>query len=463
MWAGKLDYWLVGPGPEDGNGGKWANLCRFEGEVNLEWEPFALPSATKEHVGRERPGRHHLGRLLCAGTTAGSSGPTARSCTGTARALTNASPASSQGLLQGEYTAAAAREGPAGERSGLRWAQPAKTYADGPLTTLEGEPPRAAVRLQQRGLLATPVHPIHKPRQTSGDPYRTDLVAATSTRRTRAGWRGTPRGCARSRPPRRAPREGDTRRPRLGSPSVSPPRLSRYRPPAQRPPARAHQRIASRTRRSQKPPNNLRKNREPSCGRRSRFSLALGEALAGGKLGPATEQAGNDGEPVIARAGCDGTTSLTRFRRSLEPADRSGGGPADRPGRLHRDGRQRQQRRGASTTAGSAASDQPPHLYRLTNGQPPEAPEGNDEEPARPSCRRRREEERAPVEEAPPPPPPVEAPATVTQTKAVKLPAAVYDVKAKLHTSRRNGKCYLSLYITFKLRRPVNGRGEGAP
>ena len=59
------------------------------------------------------------------------------------------------------------------------------------------------------------------------------------------------------------------------------------------------------------------------------------------------------------------------------------------------------------------------------------------------------------VEEPPPPLPPVVAPATVTQTKSLKLPAAIYDVKAKLHTSRRHGKLYLSLYVTFKLRRPA--------
>ena len=43
----------------------------------------------------------------------------------------------------------------------------------------------------------------------------------------------------------------------------------------------------------------------------------------------------------------------------------------------------------------------------------------------------------------------------VPQTKNVTLPAAVYDVKAKLHETKRHGHIYLSLYLTFRLRRPV--------
>jgi hypothetical protein len=43
----------------------------------------------------------------------------------------------------------------------------------------------------------------------------------------------------------------------------------------------------------------------------------------------------------------------------------------------------------------------------------------------------------------------------VTKTNSVTLPAAVYDVKAKLHTAKDHGKLILSLYLTFKLHRPV--------
>lgn len=40
MWAGKLDYWLVGS-----SASPQTTLCRFDG-VNLEWEPLSLPPAT---------------------------------------------------------------------------------------------------------------------------------------------------------------------------------------------------------------------------------------------------------------------------------------------------------------------------------------------------------------------------------------------------------------------------------
>ena len=143
---------------------------------------------------------------------------------------------------------------------------------------------------------------------------------------------------------------------------------------------------------------------------------------------------------------------MTRFR--IRDASSPGGSrPADPLGTVTAIAANAGNDAWASTTSSLGASGQPPHLYRLTNGQTPDAPEGNDEEPARPLPKQ--EEENVSVEEPPPPLPPVVAPATVTQTKSLKLPAAIYDVKAKLHTSRRHGKLYLSLYVTFKLRRPA--------
>jgi hypothetical protein len=90
---------------------------------------------------------------------------------------------------------------------------------------------------------------------------------------------------------------------------------------------------------------------------------------------------------------------------------------------------------------------QPPHLYRLTDGAKPDAPEGNDLE------ERPLELQLDPpilVLEPPPPLPPSPPPATVTQTFRVKLPPAIFDVKARLHRGR-----HLSLYLSFRVRRPV--------
>jgi len=165
----------------------------------------------------------------------------------------------------------------------------------------------------------------------------------------------------------------------------------------------------------------------------------LNEALAGGQVQPAGPA--NEYEPAIARASCDGTTSVTRFK-----ADRLGYTTAI-AANASNDG-------WAATSKGESATGtrQPPHLYRLTDGQPPAAPEGDDSE-SRPF------EEQGPetifVLEPPPPPPPAPPPVTVTKTQTLKLPPALYDVKVRLHSSKRHGHVHLSLYLTFRLRRPV--------
>jgi hypothetical protein len=107
----------------------------------------------------------------------------------------------------------------------------------------------------------------------------------------------------------------------------------------------------------------------------------------------------------------------------------------------------------AATSTGSVFDEtgnsvlQPPHLYRLTDGSKPQAPEGDDLE------ERPLELHLDPpilVLEPPPPPPPPPPSATVTKTHRVKLPPAIYGVKEKLH-----GKRNLSLYLSFRVRRPV--------
>lgn len=52
LWAGKLDYWLVGYVPENvlsGAGPTWPSLCRFDGANHL-WEPLPFPKAALAHV-----------------------------------------------------------------------------------------------------------------------------------------------------------------------------------------------------------------------------------------------------------------------------------------------------------------------------------------------------------------------------------------------------------------------------
>ena len=62
LWAGKLDYWVVGQVTGASN---WPALCRFDG-VNFEWEPLAVPKAALAHVpvtatGTPAPGAIHTG------------------------------------------------------------------------------------------------------------------------------------------------------------------------------------------------------------------------------------------------------------------------------------------------------------------------------------------------------------------------------------------------------------------
>ncbi len=159
------------------------------------------------------------------------------------------------------------------------------------------------------------------------------------------------------------------------------------------------------------------------------------------------------GEPVIARASCDGNDAVTRFRIE-DPTHPTDTAPADREGAVTAIAANAPNDAWAATSRGGLKSglSEPPQFYRLTNGQPPEAPEGNDLEERPP------EEHSDPtieVLEPPPPPPPPEPPVTVNQGHTVTLPAAVYDIRAKLHTTRRHGQTYLSLYLTFKLRRAV--------
>jgi hypothetical protein len=159
------------------------------------------------------------------------------------------------------------------------------------------------------------------------------------------------------------------------------------------------------------------------------------------------------GEPVIAQVGCEGTATLTRFRLpgGSEPADREGGVTAVAANAPNDAWAATSQ----GFSGGSQEVAQPPRLYRLSNGKEPEAPAGNDEE-SRPLELVKEppiyEEESAPPVEVVAAP---ELSLTVTPIPPITLPPAIYDVKVKLHKVKRHGRIYLSLYLTFKVQRPV--------
>lgn len=452
VWAGKLDFWVVGG----------TKLCRFDG-ATLEWEPLAIPAATTERLAKVTAAEDDVlhGRIITSAACLswndcwffGRFG-TVVHWNGEEEKLSDASPDRLLGALQGEYTAAVAREGPAGEPFGAAVAATSENGEGAALNT-EGAPPRQLFYASgTEAFSPLAFTPFYKPlTDDPDDPYETDLVAVDFDSEDQGWIAGNPAGLRQvASAPEGTPRDRETRLPQ----PESQPQYAPLEPVSSSGVATACKGTPeNRFAFTPFPETTEQPPEEPGSFLWSSIAVVptLGDALAGGKLWPATNKLSEDnGEPVIARAGCDGTTSVTRFRIP-DASSPSGSGPADPLGTFTAIAANASNDAWASTTAGSAASDQPPHLYRLTNGQTPNAPEGNDEEPARPLPKQ--EEEHVSVEEPPPPLPPVEAPATVIQTKAVKLPAAIYDVKAKLHTSRRHGKLYLSLYVTFKLRRPA--------
>jgi len=163
-----------------------------------------------------------------------------------------------------------------------------------------------------------------------------------------------------------------------------------------------------------------------------------------------------DGEPVIVRANCDGTTTATSLSDGQDPS-----APADVDGGVTAIAASDAVNEAWAATGAGKVDGGPPRLYRLTDGGPPvteggsPAPEANDEEP-RPKPQKPEQkyiEEVVPAEA-------VLVPEAVTKPRKVKLPAALYDVSAKVHTALSHGRVQLSLYISFKLRRSVTVGAE---
>jgi hypothetical protein len=458
VWAGKLDYWLIG-GPTDLG---WSRLCRFDG-ATLEWEALELPEATLARVVVEKNRR--VGGITSASCLAwndcwffGTYG-TVVHWDGTQ--LVDASPYPSLGWLQGEYTAAVTRQDAQGNPFGVAVGATAERYE--PQSESEVLPEHeGAAPPQMRVSSGGPFSPVPFAPPTSPqghDPYRTDLVAVDFDAAGEGWVAGNPAGLrawsgSESRP-------ASPRLPPPPSPLV-PVSVSGASTTCQGPPA---------PRFTFTPPTFIAV--EPLDSFPDSFlwsSIAVipgaNEALAGGTLRPHKEGATGDlnaepvNEPVITRAACDGETTVTRFRvedptysgsspKPLVPADReayvttiAANAPNDawaavRTGTLFE----------GSSSSGLTPITQPPHLYRLTDGAKPDEPEGNDleERPLELQL-----DAAIVVLEPPPPPPPPPPPATVTQTRRVKLPPAIFDVKAKLHRGH-----HLSLYLSFRVRRPI--------
>ena len=182
VWAGKLDYWLIG-GPSDLG---WSRLCRFDG-ATLEWESLELPETTLARVVVEKSRRP--GGITSASCLAwndcwffGTYG-TVVHWDGTQPE--DASPYPLLGWLQGEYTAAVARQDLQGNPFGVAVSATAERYAPESESEVLPEhdgmaPPQ--MRVSSGGAFSpVPFTPPTSPQDY--DPYRTDLVAVDSRRR----------------------------------------------------------------------------------------------------------------------------------------------------------------------------------------------------------------------------------------------------------------------------------------
>src|SRR5262249_4643903 len=183
LWAGKLDYWLIGTPT-----GNWVNLCRFDGS-QFVWEPLPLPAAT---VARGKA----LDKSVF-NSNAGTTGITSGTCLawddcwffgtyGTVVhwdgvALTDESPAVTlKPWLGTEFTSATLQAGAGGTAFGaavgssnLGSARTGKALATQP----DGAPPPQLFTFD--GSSWAPTALSHPTALQPSDPFRTDLVGVS--------------------------------------------------------------------------------------------------------------------------------------------------------------------------------------------------------------------------------------------------------------------------------------------
>ena len=482
LWAGKKDFWLIGG----------TKLCRFDGLVN-EWEQFEVPSASSKR--------------LAALAVPPAPAPTTRVTSGACFAYNNcwffgdygtvvhwsglragqppladASPPLSLTSVLGEYTGAVAREGPGGEHWGVAVSGTAATSEMGPLSSEAGSPPVQMYSSSGQGFGGLAFTPFTipatlgaEPSQGTLDPYRTDLVAVDFDSAGRGWVAGNPAGLRLKERDGESPLSGPRIEPaarrlaessplrRLEQPSPLEP-VSSAGAPTECPDPPPLTSFAY----SESPPAAEKPGAFPGAFLWSSIAVLpeSGEALAGGQMRRALAGAGPNedtgvGEPAIAHVGCEGIATVTRFRAPDTTSSNGAEAPPDRKGGVTAIAVSAGNDAWSATSTGALSRgaahelsfvEQVPHLYRLTNGQPHSGPEANDEEPGRGP--EGGEEEH--VEVPPPPIPPiVEAPVIVKRAHSVRLPPAIYAVKATVHAITSSGRTDLRLYITFRVRRAV--------
>jgi hypothetical protein len=449
LWAGKLDVWLVGPGPAL----SWPSLCRFDG-ASFTWVPLPVPAealAPLTPPGSTRPSPGGITTGACFSWDdcwfSGTSGVRLRWDGVTLR---DASPdRAREPWLAGEATAAVTGRRPDGRPFGLiAAATSTRARADGPL------PPRpdgrqAPALSGSRGGAVAPLDLVPPGVPLPADPARTDVVALGAGPGGDGWLAGNPAGF------RAAFLAADSDAPPAGR------TLARTPEPA--PLLAIGPDGAPRADCAGPPPSRFTFSREVApAGTFLWSSVATlpgtGDALAVGRSRAAAAAGATvpgSSEPVLVRAACDGTTTETRFR--IPDPDHAGATvPAARFGT-------------ATAVAASAPNDawaaasrgelgtreepvaQRPRLYRLGDGRPPAAAPGDDDEPRPVDLR---DDEPVVVEEEQPPLAVELAPApTVTTTgRTVNLGPAIDRVRSRLVGRTRPRP---RLILTFRVRRTV--------
>ncbi len=429
LWAGKADYWLVG-----GNSSAAQQVvCRYDG-VNFEWEALKLPAATLARLP------HDPYTLLPSG------GVTAGACYswdncwffGTSgivihwdgQSLTDASPGlGASPWLTGDFTAAVARVDAAGNPFGLAVSGSGNGNLSGspdvPPAPDGSPPPQVFASLGGSWSPAAFVTPSAVP-VVPAHPFNTNLLAV-DLNSSGQGWiAGGPR-----------PVDGASGTPPAPLLPVNADGVARPCP-----------------------------GYDPSTLTSANWGW---DSLSVADDGSVTTAAGyrppsGPAEIAVMTVRCDPppgipSTAITQFRRP-DPYSPLANNPFPNGAPLVSTG---------GTTPAAIAMTAPndgwlavatntvlrPHLYRWTDGRPPDAPAGDDSEPARGAVTA------TPPTFVPPPPaapfvatqPPVStAPSPITVSR---LKAAIYAVTTKIARGCTSKQKRCTLYVIFKVRRAI--------
>lgn len=443
LWAGKLDYWLVGENTTLVNGvssENWPSLCRFDG-VNFEWERLAVPKATLAEVPLTPQGQHEPGGINAGACLAWNNcwffGTYGTVVHWDGETLSNASVGlGSSPWLQADYTAAVARTDAAGNTFAVAaaastsgaWMTAGQTGTGQPVA----EQPDGSAPPQLFASFGSTFSPLGFTPLTSpqaGDPYRTDLVAVDFNA-AGDGWvAGNPRGSIPPKTTQPAPLQ----RISTGGAAV----------PCPDTPAAEFSASASGS----------------SYLWSSISVFPAGDALAGGRsLAPGT----GIQEPVLVDASCGSAPVITRFR----VADPTAATPAAAPLIPADEGA------GITSVAANAVNDawaatgegtiqtsettvnQAPHVYHLTDGQTPLAAAGNDSE-SRPVTQLADQVHylvSPPVVVPVKPAPKIKKEKGKTHYKTVHLPSPIYAITDSVSRSPSGA---VTLTIAFKVRAKV--------